>query len=80
MTSVTIQCIRRTDNMNLLSLNEDARRKSPRKSVGQMPHYMAREYNEQKGGRREEVRRWCEEAGEKETHIRKMIAIQVLNQ
>ena len=47
--SVAIQCIKRKDNMSSLSPNEDARRTNLRKSAGQMTHYMAREYNEQKG-------------------------------
>ncbi len=64
--SVTTQCIKRKNNMSSLSPNEDARRKSLRKSAGQMPHYLARESNKQKGGgRREEVGRWCEEKGER---------------
>jgi hypothetical protein len=37
--------------MSSLSPNEDARRMSPRKSVGQMPHYLGREDNEHKGGK-----------------------------
>jgi hypothetical protein len=49
--SVTIQCIKRTDIMSSLSPNEDTRRMSPRKSAGQMPHYLAREYNGQKRGK-----------------------------
>ena len=49
--SVTIHCIQRIDIMSSLSLNEDARRMSPRKSAGQMPHYLAREYNRQKRGK-----------------------------
>jgi len=48
--SVTTQCIKRKNNMSSLSPNEDARRKSLRKSAGQMPHYLARESNKQKGG------------------------------
>ena len=38
-------------NMSSLSPNEDARRMSPRKSAGQMPHYPARESNKQKEGK-----------------------------
>ena len=38
-------------NMSSLSPNEDARRMSPRKSARQRPHYLARESNEQKGGK-----------------------------
>ncbi len=49
--SVIIQCIKRTENMSSLSPNNDKKRKSPRKSAGQMPHYLAREYNEHKGGK-----------------------------
>ena len=41
---------KKKNNMSSLSLNEDARRTSPRKSAGKMPHYLARESNEQKGG------------------------------
>ena len=33
------------------SPNDDARRTSPRKSAGRMPHYLARESNEEKGGK-----------------------------
>ena len=36
--------------MSSLSPNNDARRTSPRKSDGRMPHYLARESNELKGG------------------------------
>ena len=36
--------------MSSLSPNDNARRTSPRKSAGQMPHYLARESNERKGG------------------------------
>ena len=36
--------------MSSLSPNKDARRMSPRKSAVRMPHYFARETNEQKGG------------------------------
>ena len=36
--------------MSTLSPNDNARRKSPRKSAGQMPHYLARETIKQKGG------------------------------
>ena len=36
--------------MSSLSPNDNARRKSPRKSAGQMPHYLARETIKQKGG------------------------------
>jgi hypothetical protein len=36
--------------MSSLSPTKDARRKSPRISVGQMPHYLARESIEQKVG------------------------------
>ena len=49
--SVTTQCIKRKNNMSSLSPNEDARRTSPRKSAGKMPHYLARESNEQKEGK-----------------------------
>ena len=41
--SVTIRCIKKTFY--------DAKRTSPRKSAGQMPHYLARESNKQKGGK-----------------------------
>jgi hypothetical protein len=37
--------------MSSLSPNDDARRTSPRKSAGRMPHYLARESNEEKGGK-----------------------------
>ena len=37
--------------MNSLSPNNDARRTSPRKSAGRRPHYLAREANEEKGGK-----------------------------
>jgi hypothetical protein len=36
--------------MSSLSPNDNARRTSPRKSAGQMPHYLARETIKQKGG------------------------------
>ena len=36
--------------MSSLSPKDNARRTSPRKSAGQMPHYLARETIEQKGG------------------------------
>ncbi len=49
--TVKIQCIKRTDNMSSLSPNEDARMKSPRKSVGQMLHYLARDYIKHKRGK-----------------------------
>ena len=49
--SVTTQCIKRKKYMSSLSPNEDARRTSLRKSAGQMPHYLARESNKQKGGK-----------------------------
>ena len=49
--SVTTQCIKRKNNMSSLSPNENARRTSPRKSAGKMPHYLARESNKQKGGK-----------------------------
>ena len=35
--------------MSSLSPNDDARRTSPRKSAGQIPHYLARESNKRKG-------------------------------
>jgi len=64
---VTIQCIKRTDNMSSLSPNEDGRRRSPRKSASQMPHYLAREYNEHKegkGGKKSGggVKKWAKES------------------
>jgi hypothetical protein len=37
--------------MNSLSTKDDGRRTSPRKSAGQMPHYLARESNEEKVGK-----------------------------
>ena len=49
--SVTTQCIKRKNCMSSLSPNEDARRTSPRKSVGKMLHCLARESNKQKGGK-----------------------------
>jgi hypothetical protein len=42
--------IKRTDNMSLLSPSEDARRKSPRKTAGERPQYLAREYEKNKRG------------------------------
>ena len=48
--SVTTQCIKRRKHMSSLSPNKDARRTTPRKSAGQMPHYLARESDKQKGG------------------------------
>jgi hypothetical protein len=48
--SVTIQCTKRSDNMSSLRPNnEDARRKSPRKSAEQMPQYLARDYKHKRG-------------------------------
>ena len=38
-------------SMSLITPNFDARRMSPRKSAGRMPHYLARESNEEKGGK-----------------------------
>ena len=46
--SVTIRRIKK-HSMSSLSPNNNARRTSPRISAGQMPHYLARESNEQKG-------------------------------
>jgi hypothetical protein len=43
--------MKRTDNMSSLSPNEDTRRMGLTKSVAQMPHYLAREYNKHKGGK-----------------------------
>ena len=37
--------------MNSLSPKDDGRRTSPRKSAGRMPHYLARESNEEKVGK-----------------------------
>jgi hypothetical protein len=37
--------------MSSITPNDDARRTSPRKSAGRMPHYLARESNEEKGGK-----------------------------
>jgi len=64
---VTIHCIKRTDNMSSLSPNEDGRRRSPRKSASQMPHYLAREYNEHKEGKGGKkwgggVKKWAKES------------------
>jgi hypothetical protein len=42
--------IKRTDNMSSLRPSKDARRKSPRKTAGEMPQYLAREYEENKRG------------------------------
>jgi hypothetical protein len=42
--------IKRTDNMSSLSPSKDARRKSPRKTAGEMSQYLAREYKENKRG------------------------------
>ena len=44
---------KRTDNImsSLSPNNEDARRKSPRKSAGQMPQYLARDYTNTRGGK-----------------------------
>ena len=50
--SVTIQCIKRKDNMSSLSTKEDARRMSPRKSAGQMPYYLARRNGQKKATHR----------------------------
>ena len=36
-------------SMSSLSPNNDARRTSPRKSAGRIPHYLAEESNDQKG-------------------------------
>ena len=49
--SVTIQCIKRADNMSSLSSSKDTRRKSLRRSAGQMLIYLAREYDEHKRGK-----------------------------
>jgi len=49
--AVTIICRIKKKTMNSLHPNEDARRTSPRKSAGRMPHYLARESNEEKGGK-----------------------------
>jgi hypothetical protein len=35
--------------MSLLRPSKDARRKSPRKTAGEMPQYLAKEYKENKG-------------------------------
>ncbi len=40
--------IKRTDNMTSLSPSKDARRKSPRKTAGEMLQCLAREYKENK--------------------------------
>ena len=37
--------------MSSITPNDDARKTSPRKSAGRMPHYLARESNEEKGGK-----------------------------
>ena len=37
--------------MNSLSPKDEGRRTSPRKSAGRMPHYLARESNEEKVGK-----------------------------
>ena len=42
--------IKRLDNMSSLRLSKDARRKSPRKTAGEMPQYLARECEENKRG------------------------------
>ncbi len=42
--------IKRTDNTSSLSPSKDKRRKSPRKTAGEMPQYLAREYEENKRG------------------------------
>jgi hypothetical protein len=53
--SVTMQCIKRANNMRSLSPMEDGPMKSPKKTAGQKPHYLARE----------EVGRFCEEMGQR---------------
>jgi hypothetical protein len=68
--SVTIQCIKRTDNMSSLSPSKDSRRKSPRKTAGEMPQYLAREYKEHKrsqGGKKLgcDGKKWARETGVK---------------
>ncbi len=42
--------IKRIDNMSSLSPSKDIMRKSPRKTAGEMPQYLAREYKENKRG------------------------------
>ena len=69
--------------MSSLSANDDARRMSPRKSVGQMPNYLAREYIEQnrgKGGKKSGGggKKWGKESDSSSDN--EMIVILVLNQ
>ena len=69
--------------MSSLSPNDDARRMSPRKLVGQMPHYLAREYIEQKRGKGGKKsggggKKWGKESDSLSDN--EMIAIRVLNQ
>jgi hypothetical protein len=42
---------KRTNNMSSRSAMEDGPRKSPRKTAGNKPHYLAKEYNKDKGGK-----------------------------
>jgi hypothetical protein len=42
--------IKRTDNMSSLHPSKDARRKSPRKTAGEMLQYLAKENEENKRG------------------------------
>ena len=49
--AATIICRIKKNPMNSLSPKDDGRRTSPRKSAGRMPHYLARESNEEKVGK-----------------------------
>ena len=49
--TVTIICPIKKNPMKSGSPNDDARSSSPRKSAGRMPHYLARESNEEKVGK-----------------------------
>ena len=73
--SVIIQCIKRTDIMSSLSQKDDKMRKSPRKSAGQMPHYLARELDKHMGGKEGRSREVVRRNGQKKvSSFRRMIA------
>jgi hypothetical protein len=42
---------KKTNDMSSRSAMEDGPRKSPRKTAGNKPHYLAGEYNKHKGGK-----------------------------
>ena len=56
-------------------------RKSPRKTAGNKPHYLAEEYNEDKGGKGgKKMGKWGGRNGPKNaTHHQKMIVMGVLD-